>query len=173
MAMKNPPHPGELIRESIFEPLGLTGTGAANQDRSFPLRDQRVDLCPGQFRIPAGAELLINRNEAQQPVLKLCLPDCVGRATEDLQTLVDLNRVAVDCDRVLPTGPQQSAEFDRHAGLAGAGRTEDRDQWSGTQAPMPLSSRSVPVSVFEVAELISTSTICPDAAVPSKLTALL
>ena len=30
MAMKNPPHPGELIRESIFEPLGLTVTGAAS-----------------------------------------------------------------------------------------------------------------------------------------------
>ena len=29
MAMKNPPHPGEIIREQIIEALGLTVTGAA------------------------------------------------------------------------------------------------------------------------------------------------
>lgn len=29
MAMKNPPHPGEIIREQILEPLGLTVTRAA------------------------------------------------------------------------------------------------------------------------------------------------
>lgn len=29
MAMKNPPHPGEVIREEIIEALGLTVTGAA------------------------------------------------------------------------------------------------------------------------------------------------
>ena len=29
MAMKNPPHPGEIIREEIIKALGLTVTGAA------------------------------------------------------------------------------------------------------------------------------------------------
>ena len=29
MAMKNPPHPGEIIREQIIEALGLTVTSAA------------------------------------------------------------------------------------------------------------------------------------------------
>ena len=29
MAMKNPSHPGELIRRQVIEPLGLTVTGAA------------------------------------------------------------------------------------------------------------------------------------------------
>lgn len=29
MAMKNPPHPGEVIREEIIEALGLTVTSAA------------------------------------------------------------------------------------------------------------------------------------------------
>ena len=29
MAMKNPPHPGEIIREEIIEALGLTVTSAA------------------------------------------------------------------------------------------------------------------------------------------------
>ncbi len=29
MAMKNPPHPGEIIREEIIKTLGLTVTGAA------------------------------------------------------------------------------------------------------------------------------------------------
>ena len=29
MAMKNPPHPGEIIREEIIEALGLTVTNAA------------------------------------------------------------------------------------------------------------------------------------------------
>ncbi|MGR9107083.1 MAG: HigA family addiction module antitoxin [Gammaproteobacteria bacterium] len=29
MAMKNPPHPGEVIRELCLEPLGLTVTAAA------------------------------------------------------------------------------------------------------------------------------------------------
>ncbi len=30
MAMKNPPHPGEIIREEIIRALGLTVTRAAN-----------------------------------------------------------------------------------------------------------------------------------------------
>lgn len=29
MAMKNPPHPGEVIRHEVLEPLGLTVTQAA------------------------------------------------------------------------------------------------------------------------------------------------
>ena len=29
MAMKNPPHPGEIIREEIIKALGLTVTSAA------------------------------------------------------------------------------------------------------------------------------------------------
>jgi addiction module HigA family antidote len=29
MTMKNPPHPGDLIRTEIIEPLGLSVTGAA------------------------------------------------------------------------------------------------------------------------------------------------
>jgi len=29
MLMKNPPHPGEIVREQILEPLGLTVTRAA------------------------------------------------------------------------------------------------------------------------------------------------
>ena len=29
MAMKNPPHPGDIIREEIIEALGLTVTSAA------------------------------------------------------------------------------------------------------------------------------------------------
>jgi addiction module HigA family antidote len=29
MAMKNPPHPGEIIREEIIKALGLTVTGAS------------------------------------------------------------------------------------------------------------------------------------------------
>ena len=29
MAMKNPPHPGRLIRDACLEPLGLTVTKAA------------------------------------------------------------------------------------------------------------------------------------------------
>lgn len=30
MPMKNPPHPGEIIRDLYLEPLGLTVTAAAN-----------------------------------------------------------------------------------------------------------------------------------------------
>jgi antitoxin HigA-1 len=30
MAMKNPPHPGLIVRYDCLEPLGLTVTGAAN-----------------------------------------------------------------------------------------------------------------------------------------------
>lgn len=29
MAMKNPPHPGEVVRELCIEPMGLSVTGAA------------------------------------------------------------------------------------------------------------------------------------------------
>jgi addiction module HigA family antidote len=49
--MKNPPHPGELVREDVLKPLGLTVTRAAELLRvSRPnlslLLNARIDLSP-------------------------------------------------------------------------------------------------------------------------------
>ncbi len=56
-----------------------------------------------------------------------------GRAAQYGQALVDLDRVAVDRDRVLPTLAQALGELDRDPGLAGRGRTEDREEGQGTR----------------------------------------
>ena len=50
----------------------------------------------------------------------------VGGPAEHLQALVDLERVAVDRDRVLAALAQQLGELDRDPGLADPGGPEDR-----------------------------------------------
>jgi len=49
--MKNPPHPGELVREDVLRPLGLTITGAADilgisRSNLSLFLHQRIDLSP-------------------------------------------------------------------------------------------------------------------------------
>jgi len=49
MAMLNPPHPGETLRELCLEPLGLTETAAA--DGLGVSRDVLADLLEGRVGI--------------------------------------------------------------------------------------------------------------------------
>jgi antitoxin HigA-1 len=49
--MKNPPHPGELVREDVLKPLGLTVTKAAellgvSRPNLSLLLNERIDLSP-------------------------------------------------------------------------------------------------------------------------------
>jgi len=49
--MPNPPHPGELVREDVVKPLGLTVTQAAealgvSRSNLSLLLNQRIDLSP-------------------------------------------------------------------------------------------------------------------------------
>ena len=105
--------------------------GAADHDRAPALGQQRVDLGVGALGVAAGAELLAGIDEGEQPVLEpLALLRARG-AAEDLQAPVDLDRVAVDRDRVLPALAQQLGERDRDAGLADGGRPEERDHLGG------------------------------------------
>ena len=48
MTMKNPPHPGRIVRQECIEPLGLTVTEAAERllhllliRQDYPLRSER------------------------------------------------------------------------------------------------------------------------------------
>ena len=43
MTMKNPPHPGEIIRELCLEPLGLTVTQAA---QGLGMKRQQYEQMP-------------------------------------------------------------------------------------------------------------------------------
>jgi antitoxin HigA-1 len=49
--MKNPPHPGELVREDVLKPLGVTVTRAAellgvSRPNLSLLLNERIDLSP-------------------------------------------------------------------------------------------------------------------------------
>ena len=65
--------------------------------------------------------------DADEPVLEAVALGCGGRAGEDLEPAVELQRVGGDRDRVLALGAQALGQRDRHRGLADPGRPEDRD----------------------------------------------
>lgn len=77
MPMKNPPHPGEIIRDLYLEPLGLTVTAAANG-----LGVTRKTL-----------SLLINGHAGISPEMAIRLAQGFGRSPEgwlQLQMQYDL-----------------------------------------------------------------------------------
>lgn len=81
MAMKNPPHPGEIIRDVCIEPLGLTVTQAAEG-----LGVTRKTL-----------SLLLNGHARISPEMAIRLSKAFGRSPEswlELQTLYDLAQIA-------------------------------------------------------------------------------
>ena len=75
---------------------------AAHHDRPAALGQQPVDLGVGQLGVAAGAELLGGIDEREQPVLEPAPLGFARRPAQDLQAPVELDRVAVDGDRVLP-----------------------------------------------------------------------
>ncbi len=83
MAMANPPHPGEIIKELCIEPLGLTITQAAQG-----LGVTRKTL-----------SLLLNGHAGISPEMAVRLSKAFGRSPESwlaLQSLYDLAQVQKD-----------------------------------------------------------------------------
>ena len=83
MAMANPPHPGEIIKELCIEPLGLTITQAAQG-----LGVTRKTL-----------SLLFNGHAGISPEMAVRLSKAFGRSPESwlaLQSLYDLAQVPKD-----------------------------------------------------------------------------
>jgi addiction module HigA family antidote len=83
MAMANPPHPGEIIKELCIEPLGLTITQAAQG-----LGITRKTL-----------SLLLNGHAGISPEMAVRLSKAFGRSPESwlaLQSLYDLAQIPKD-----------------------------------------------------------------------------
>ncbi len=83
MAMANPPHPGEIIKELCIEPLGLTITQAAQG-----LGVTRKTL-----------SLLLNGHAGISPEMAVRLSKAFGRSPESwlaLQSLYDLAQISED-----------------------------------------------------------------------------
>ena len=126
---------GARIRRRAQVQVGQRGAhvepGAADHDRAPSGRDQRVDLGVRQARVRARGGPRGDRKDAEQPVLEPRPVGGRGRAGEDLQPGVELQRVGGHRDGVLAVGAQPLGERDRHLGLADAGRTEERDEGQG------------------------------------------
>ena len=99
MTMKNPPHPGEIIRELCLEPLGLTVTRAAQG-----LGVTRKTL-----------SMLVNGHAGISPEMAVRLSQAFGRSPESwlqLQVQYDLAQVRKSAKEInlkplySPTGPQ-------------------------------------------------------------------
>jgi len=74
MAMYNPPHPGEFIREVYLEPLGVTSRRAALQLRVSPSTFTR----------------LLNAQSRVSPEMALRLSKCLGRSPESWLAMQDI-----------------------------------------------------------------------------------
>ncbi len=99
MTMKNPPHPGEIIRELCLEPLGLTITEAAQG-----LGVTRKTL-----------SMLVNGHAGISPEMAVRLSQAFGRSPESwlqLQVVYDIAQVRKSAKETkikpfyAPTGPQ-------------------------------------------------------------------
>jgi antitoxin HigA-1 len=100
MSMKNPPHPGEIIRDLYIEPLDLTVTHAA-----AGLGVSRKTL-----------SLLLNGHAGISPEMAVRLSQAFGRTPEgwlQLQMQYDLAQIRQQADRiqVTPFGQQATTSF--------------------------------------------------------------
>ena len=91
MAMYNPPHPGEFIKEVYLEPLGISSRKVALQLKVSPSTFSR--LLKGQSRV--------------SPEMALRLSKCIGRSPESwlaMQDLYDLwqTRLRIDLTDIEP-----------------------------------------------------------------------
>lgn len=105
MTMKNPPHPGEIIRELCLKPLGLTVTQAAEG-----LGVTRKTL-----------SLLLNGHSGVSPEMAVRLSQAFGRSAESwlqLQVQYDLAqlRESAKLIKIKPffaTRPDQKTDIDQ------------------------------------------------------------
>ena len=104
---------------------------AADHDRAPPLCQQPVDLKVGELAVAPGAELLGRVDERKQPMLEPSALLPIRRPAQDLEPAIDLDRVAVDRNRILAALAQPLGDRDRNPGLAhrsGSEQGEDLDQ---------------------------------------------
>ena len=73
MAMYNPPHPGEFIKDIYLEPLGVTPRGVA----------LRLKVAPSTF------SRLIKGQSSISPGMALRLSKCLGRSPESWLLMQD------------------------------------------------------------------------------------
>src|SRR5439155_24834770 len=111
------------------------------------------------------ADRPLDRDERDHPVLEQGELLLVRLRGQQIEALVDLERVRRNSDGVLPTPAQEPSQLDRNLGLPHRSGPEDRDQRE-TGDPSPA-------SVVDVALVISTSTSSPGSPRPTKLTVLL
>ena len=102
--------------------------GAADDDRSPALREQLVDLRVRQLGVLPRREARGDRDDAEQPVLEAGPLGGGRRAGEDLEPVVDLQRVGRHRHRVLPALAQPVGDGDRDLRLADGGRPEERER---------------------------------------------
>jgi addiction module HigA family antidote len=103
MLMKNPPHPGEIIRDLCITPLGLTVTQAA-----AGLGVTRKTL-----------SLLLNGHAGISPEMAVRLSKAFGRSPESwmrLQAQYDLAQVAARSDDIKVQRYRQPDDEPVHAG---------------------------------------------------------
>ncbi len=89
MLMKNPPHPGRIVRDECLEPLGLTVTRAAEV---LGVTRQAVNN-------------LVNEKSAISPEMAVRLAKAFGGTAESwlrMQVLYDLSRIEESAIRVKP-----------------------------------------------------------------------
>jgi hypothetical protein len=81
-----------------------------------------------QLGVAAGAELVGDLDDREQAMLEFFALLGGGGPAERLEPTVDLNRVAVDRDRILSALAQELRDGDGEAGLADGRRPEQRQQ---------------------------------------------
>jgi antitoxin HigA-1 len=87
MMMKNPPHPGRIVRQECIEPLGLTVKEAAER---LGIRRQTLNN-------------LVNGKSGISPEMAIRLSKAFGSSPEvwlGLQMEFDLAQVSKDADRI-------------------------------------------------------------------------
>jgi len=87
MTMKNPPHPGEIVRDLCIEPLGLTVTQAAE----------------GLGITHKTLLLILNGHAGISPEMAVRLSKAFGRSPEswlELQSLYDLAQISKEVARI-------------------------------------------------------------------------
>ena len=101
---------------------------------SAPSSTSVVDLGVRELGVLAGAELRIDGQEGDQPVLELRALRRPGRSGQDLEAGIHLQRVGRDRNRPFAALAETLRQRDRHRGLSDSGRTEQSDHLGAPHA---------------------------------------
>ena len=101
--------------------------GASDDDRPSAFHEQTVDLGVRELRVLADAEGRVDREKRQQSMFELGSLRRAGGPGQDLEPVVDLQRIGRDGHGILPQALQPLRKRDRDRGLADPGGPEQRD----------------------------------------------